>query len=59
LLAPFETALTHRARRYRLLAARLPPEAGAALHAAKLAGLPLAAASIAALEAQFKPAASI
>lgn len=59
LLAPFETALTHRARRYRLLAARLPPEAGAALHAAKLAGLPLAAASIAALEAQLKPAASI
>jgi hypothetical protein len=32
---------------------------GAASHAAKLAGLPLAAASIAALEAQLKPAASI
>jgi N-acetylglucosamine kinase-like BadF-type ATPase len=52
LLAPFEQALAQRARRYRLLAARLPPDAGAALQAAKLAGAPLDAASLAALEAQ-------
>jgi N-acetylglucosamine kinase-like BadF-type ATPase len=56
LLAPFEAALAGRSRRYRLVAARLPPEAGAALHAAKLAGSPLAAAGIAALEAQLASA---
>ena len=50
LLAPFEAALTRGARRYRLIAARLPPDAGAALHAAKLCGMPLATASVAALE---------
>jgi N-acetylglucosamine kinase-like BadF-type ATPase len=58
LLVPFESALAQRARRYRFAAARLPPDAGAALHAAKLAGTPLDAASIAALEAQLPPAAS-
>jgi N-acetylglucosamine kinase-like BadF-type ATPase len=52
LLSPFEAALSTRTRKYRLAAARLPPDAGAALYAAKLAGTPLAAASIAALEAQ-------
>jgi len=52
LLAPFEAALGSRTRRYRLAAARLPPDAGAALYAAKLAGAPLPARSIAALEAQ-------
>ena len=52
LLAPFECALAQRARRYRFATARLPPDAGAALHAAKLAGTPLDASSIAALEAQ-------
>jgi N-acetylglucosamine kinase-like BadF-type ATPase len=55
LLTPFEAALVARARRYRLTAARLPPEAGAALQAAKLAGEPLAARSIAALEARLRP----
>ena len=56
LLAPFEAALSTRARKYRLAAARLPPDAGAALYAAKLAGAPLAAPSIAALEAQLTAA---
>ena len=52
LLAPFEAALAGRERRYRLSAARLPPDAGAAVYAAKLAGAPLAPSSLAALEAQ-------
>jgi N-acetylglucosamine kinase-like BadF-type ATPase len=52
LLSPFETALGRRTRRYRVAPARLPPDAGAALYAAKLAGAPLQARSIAALEAQ-------
>jgi len=52
LLAPFEAALTARSRKYRPRPARLPPDAGAALYAAKLAGTPLVAASIAALETQ-------
>ena len=56
LLAPFQAALNSRTRRYRLAAARLPPEAGAALHAAKLGGAPLPARSIAALEAQLNAA---
>jgi N-acetylglucosamine kinase-like BadF-type ATPase len=52
LLAPFESALLARGRRYRLAAARLPPDAGAAVYASKLAGAPLAGRSIAALEEQ-------
>ena len=55
LLVPFEAALTNRTRRYRLLPARLPPDGGAALYAAKLAGTPLPAASIDALEASLAP----
>jgi N-acetylglucosamine kinase-like BadF-type ATPase len=55
LLTPLEAALASRARKYRFLAARLPPDAGAALQAAKLGGTPLDAASIAALEAQVRP----
>jgi hypothetical protein len=56
LLAPFEAALRVRTRKYHLAAARLPPDAGAALYAAKLAGAPLASGSIAALEAQLTAA---
>jgi N-acetylglucosamine kinase-like BadF-type ATPase len=52
LLEPFEAALAARSRRYRLCAARLPPHAGAALQAARLAGTPLTQRSIAALEQQ-------
>ena len=52
LLEPFQAALAARAHRYRLSAARLPPDAGAALQAARVAGTPLAASSIAALEAR-------
>jgi hypothetical protein len=55
LLGPLEASLASRSRKYRFLAARLPPDAGAALHAAKLGGGPLAAASVAALEAQLRP----
>jgi N-acetylglucosamine kinase-like BadF-type ATPase len=50
LLTPLQAALVKRASRYRFLAARLPPEAGAALYAARLGGTPLAAQSIGALE---------
>jgi len=57
LLAPFEAALAGRERRYRVSAARLPPDAGAAVYAAKLAGAPLAASSLAALETQWQGAA--
>jgi N-acetylglucosamine kinase-like BadF-type ATPase len=53
LLEPLREALASPARNYSFLSARLPSDAGAALHAAKLSGTPLAAASIAALEAQF------
>ena len=52
LLGPFESALLSRGRSYRLTAARLPPDAGAAVYASKLAGAPLPAKSIAALEAR-------
>jgi N-acetylglucosamine kinase-like BadF-type ATPase len=51
LLAPLRDALTSRARAYRLLAARLPPDAGAALYAAKLSGNCLNASAVVALEA--------
>jgi N-acetylglucosamine kinase-like BadF-type ATPase len=54
LLAPFEATLAGRERRYRLSAARLPPDAGAAVYAAKLAGVPLAPGSLATLEAQLQ-----
>lgn len=40
--------------RYRLVAPRLPPAAGAALYAAKLSGSPLSHAAIAALEATLR-----
>ena len=55
LLAPLEAELRTRASRYRFLPSRLPPDAGAALYAAKLSGAPLTAASIAALEARPRP----
>jgi len=45
-----EAALAAGDRHYRFLAPRLPPVAGAALYAARLAGAPLAPDSIAALE---------
>lgn len=50
LLRPLEAALAQRPHRYRFLPARLPPEAGAALQAARLSGAPLSAQSLAALE---------
>lgn len=53
LLAPLRSAIESPSRNYSFLAARLPSDAGAAVHAAKLSGAPLAEASIAALEAHF------
>jgi N-acetylglucosamine kinase-like BadF-type ATPase len=50
LLDPLADALGRRTHRYRFCAARLPPEAGAALQAARLSGIPLTEQSIAALE---------
>jgi N-acetylglucosamine kinase-like BadF-type ATPase len=60
-LAPLEAELTRRSRRgrrYRFLAARLPPDAGAALLAARLSGAPLDERSLAALEKQLRVMAS-
>jgi N-acetylglucosamine kinase-like BadF-type ATPase len=54
LLTPLRAALTDAPRKYRFLGARLPPEAGAALQAAKLSGTPLTAGSIARLEADMR-----
>ncbi len=48
---PLEAALASRPRHYRVVPARLPPDAGAALYAARLSGTPLPEGSIAALEA--------
>jgi N-acetylglucosamine kinase-like BadF-type ATPase len=47
---PFERALEKRTGRYRCVAPRLTPAAGAALYAAKLHGTPLAASAVASLE---------
>ena len=49
LLAPFEKALARKPRPYRIVSARLNPEAGAALYAAKLSGTPLDSRALAAL----------
>jgi len=54
LLARLQSALALRADRYRVVAPRLPPPAGAALYAAKLAGTPLSTAAISALELQLR-----
>ena len=54
LLTPLQAALMGTPRQYRFLGARLPPEAGAALQAAKLSGTPLTAGSIAMLEAHMQ-----
>jgi len=54
LLEPLAAALGQRAHRYRFCAARLPPEAGAALQAARLSGAPLVAQSVAALESALR-----
>jgi N-acetylglucosamine kinase-like BadF-type ATPase len=55
LLAPLRAAIESPSRNYSFLGARLPSDAGAAVHAAKLSGAPLAGPSIAALEAHFRP----
>ena len=54
LLMPLRAALQSPSRNYSFLGARLPSDAGAAVHAAKLFGTPLPGTSIAALEAHFR-----
>ena len=51
-LEPLASVLAGYPRKYRFVAARLVPDAGAVLYAARLSGTPLTAASVAALEAQ-------
>ena len=53
LLAPLRSCVESPSRNFSFRGARLPSDAGAAVHAAKLAGQPLGDASIAALEAHF------
>jgi N-acetylglucosamine kinase-like BadF-type ATPase len=53
LLAPLRSAIETPPRNYSFRGARLPSDAGAAVHAAKLSGSPLGEAGIAALEAHF------
>jgi N-acetylglucosamine kinase-like BadF-type ATPase len=55
LLVRLQSKLAINGRRYRMMAPRLPPVAGAALYAAKLNGAPLGAQAISALEAQLRP----
>ncbi len=50
LLSPLASNLTGGVRRYRFVAPLLPPDAGAALYAARLSGAPLSARAIAALQ---------
>jgi N-acetylglucosamine kinase-like BadF-type ATPase len=62
LLARLQSKLAAEGERYRVVAPRLPPAAGAALYAAKLSGAPLLGAAVSALEtllAEQKPAVSI
>ena len=51
LLARLQSKLATGGGRYRVVAPRLPPAAGAALYAAKLSGAPLAAFAVSVLEA--------
>lgn len=53
LLTPLRSCVESPTRNYNFVSARLPSDAGAAVHAAKLSGQPLGEASIAALEAHF------
>jgi hypothetical protein len=50
LLARLQSKLATDGGRYRVLAPRLPPAAGAALYAAKLSGAPLLGSAVSALE---------
>jgi N-acetylglucosamine kinase-like BadF-type ATPase len=62
LLARLQSKLAMDDRRYRVVAPRLPPAAGAALYAAKLSGAPLLGSAVNALEAllaEQKPAVPI
>jgi N-acetylglucosamine kinase-like BadF-type ATPase len=54
LLARLQSKLAMEGRRYRMVAPRLPPAAGAALYAAKLSGAPLLSPAVSTLEAQLR-----
>jgi N-acetylglucosamine kinase-like BadF-type ATPase len=54
LLGRLQSKLAMDGRRYRVVAPRLPPAAGAALYAAKLSGAPLLVPAVSALEAQLR-----
>lgn len=54
LLTPLQTKLANPRGRYRVVAPRLPPVAGAALYAAKLSGAPLDEGAIGELERQVR-----
>jgi N-acetylglucosamine kinase-like BadF-type ATPase len=54
LLGRLQSVLTMNADRYRVVAPRLPPAAGAALYAARLGGAPLSDLAISALELQLR-----
>jgi N-acetylglucosamine kinase-like BadF-type ATPase len=53
LLAPLQARLAASGGRYRVVAPRLPPAAGAALYAASSSGTPLSASAIGVLEARY------
>lgn len=54
LLTPWQSKLAMDGRRYRAVAPRLPPAAGAVLYAAKLSGTPLLAPALSVLEVQLR-----
>jgi hypothetical protein len=54
LLTPLQTKLANPRGRYRVVAPRLPPVAGAALYAAKLSAAPLDEEAIGELERQVR-----
>jgi hypothetical protein len=56
LLARVHRRLESEGARYRVLAPRLPPAAGAALYAARLSGAPLSAQAVDALEHSLRAA---
>jgi N-acetylglucosamine kinase-like BadF-type ATPase len=58
MLEPLGKELARRSPHYRLTAARLPPDAGATVQAARLSGQALSAQSIASLEANMRAAGS-
>jgi N-acetylglucosamine kinase-like BadF-type ATPase len=59
LLTRVQALLAMHGTRYRVMAPRLPPVAGAALYAAKLSGTPLSTQAVGVLESQLRPGANV